>query len=86
MENFTEIINKIKTKEDFIKFVELLNIDFKENSEEWENKNIPDYLEALSRWTNDNMNGYYKYIDFPLPENIDWRIFADILMAAKMYE
>lgn len=32
------------------------------------------------------MEGYYLNNNLPMPESINWKIFADILIAAKMYE
>jgi hypothetical protein len=78
-------IQNIRSKEDFIKFVGDLILDLKTNPNTWENKNLDDYLKALQRWTGD-MEGYYINNNLPVPENVNWRIFADMLMAARMYE
>lgn len=83
--NFADKINTIKTKSDFINFVELLLENLKSNPEEWENKTLPNFLEAIASWTED-MDGYYKNNNLPIPENIDWKVFANILAAAKIYE
>jgi hypothetical protein len=32
------------------------------------------------------MEGYYQNNKMPIPENINWKVFANILVAAKMYE
>jgi len=47
------------TKQEFIQFIENLKTDFIENKEQWENKSIEDYLEAMSRYVED-IDGYYK--------------------------
>jgi len=83
--NFTNILNSIKTKADFINFIHFLLEDLKNNSEDWENKTLPEFLEAIAGWT-DDMEGYYINNDLPIPDNVDWKLFADILVAAKMYE
>jgi hypothetical protein len=80
-----EIINAIKSKEDFISFIELLVSDLKKNPDEWENKSLASYLEAAGSWTED-MDGYYQNQSLPVPTEINWQVFANILMAAKMYE
>ncbi len=85
MIDFNKTISKINSKDDFITFVELLSNDLKNNSDEWENKSLPDYLEAIGSWTHD-MEGYYENNHLEIPKNIDWKVFANILMAAKMYE
>jgi len=85
MKDFNMIIEEIKSKEDFIGFVELLIIDLKKNSVEWTNKTLNEYLEGIASWTED-MDGYYLNKELPVPQNVDWKVFANILIAAKMYE
>ncbi|HWW38554.1 DUF7660 family protein [Pedobacter sp.] len=79
------VVNSIKTKADFISFIHFLLEDLKSNSEDWENKTLPEYLKAIASWT-DDMDGYYINNNLPIPDNVDWKVFADILLAAKMYE
>ena len=78
-------ISNIESKTDFVSFVEFLAEDFKKNPDAWENKKLSDYLEALARWTED-MEGYYKNNNIAVPSDINWKVFAEILTAAKMYE
>lgn len=47
------------TKQEFIHFIENLKTNFIENKEQWENKTIEDYLEAMSRYVED-IDGYYE--------------------------
>lgn len=77
--------DNVNSKADFIAFIESLVQDLKMNRSEWENKNLEDYLVAIASWT-DDMEGYYINTNQPVPENVPWKIFADILIAAKMYE
>ena len=83
--DFISKIDSIESKEDFVSFVELLAQDFNINSKDWENKTIPQFLEAIASWTED-MEGYYINNRLPIPININWKVIAEILMAAKMYE
>lgn len=85
MIDFAKKINEINSKEDFVNFVELLVSNLKSNPQEWTNKTLPEYLESISSWTED-MDGYYKNNDVPMPENVSWKVFANILIAAKIYE
>lgn len=85
MIDFSKKINEIRNKQDFIRFIELLSDNLKNNSEEWSNKSLSDYIQAIGNWTED-MEGYYENNNLPIPENIDWKVFANILIAAKMYE
>ncbi|MBI6550528.1 DUF7660 family protein [Xenorhabdus lircayensis] len=76
---------EIKTREDFIEFLETLSSNARNNLNEWENKDLPSYLEAMSSWIED-MDGYYVNQKLSVPENINWTFIADILMAARVYE
>jgi len=85
MKNILNKVSHIETKEDFLKFIELLVIDLKEHPDEWENKDLPSYLDAIASWTED-MDGFFHNFDLPVPGNVDWKTSAMILLAAKMYE
>ncbi|MDR1714980.1 MAG: hypothetical protein LBS20_03975 [Prevotella sp.] len=78
-------VAKVKDKQDFVDFIEILIKDLKENSNEWENKSLESFLEAMANWIED-MEGYYHNNNLPIPENINWNVFANVLIAAKMYE
>jgi hypothetical protein len=41
------MLDNINNKDDFSKFIKLLEIDFKENENTWENITIADFLESL---------------------------------------
>ncbi|MBN3216989.1 DUF7660 family protein [Pectobacterium polaris] len=75
----------ISSKDDLVKLISALARDFKENPDEWENKDLSSYLEAVASWIED-MDGYYENTNQPLPKDTNWKIFADILVAAKIYE
>ena len=48
-----EKINRISSKEDFIKYIRSLVADYTNNKDEWENITIPDYLEQIASWIED---------------------------------
>ncbi|MEH2922322.1 hypothetical protein ACFFL1_14895 [Samsonia erythrinae] len=75
----------ISSKDDLVKLISALAKDFKENPDEWENKDLSSYLEAVASWIED-MDGYYENTNQPIPKDTNWKVFADILMAAKVYE
>ncbi|MFP1730836.1 hypothetical protein ACLECU_12380 [Lonsdalea quercina] len=75
----------VSSKDDLVKLISALARDFKENPGEWENKDLSSYLEAVASWIED-MDGYYENTNQPLPKDTNWKVFADILMAAKIYE
>lgn len=80
-----ELIDDIKSKEDFISFVNSLLKDNQVNNGEWENKDISSYLEAISSWVED-MEGYYDNMKLDVPTNIDWKFIATLFYVGKIYE
>jgi hypothetical protein len=85
MEELIKKMENLNSQEDFLGFLELLIQDLRNNPDEWENKSLESYLEAASSWTKD-MHGYYQNNNLPIPQNVNWKVFANILIAAKMYE
>jgi hypothetical protein len=85
MNKFEEIINNINKKEDFIEFVELLMKDFQTNKKDWYNTEVDTYLGGISDWVEVSDN-YYINMRLQIPENINWRFFATVLFAGKIYE
>jgi len=83
--DLNSMVNSISTREDLVSFVRTLSNDFNQNPLEWENKNLGQYLEAMSAWIQD-MDGYFKNTNQPMPTIIDWRVIGQILLAAKIYE
>ena len=76
----------VTDRQTFIKFLELLRKDFLNNTESWENKSLPDFLEALSAYTED-VQGYYDNMKLNLnADKPEWSTFADIFKGAKIYE
>ncbi|TAA72671.1 DUF7660 family protein [Planococcus salinarum] len=45
--------DQVKSKQDAIRFIQELIIDFIENKEAWENIELPDYLESMQAWLAD---------------------------------
>lgn len=78
-------ISTVKSKEDFIHFIEILVSDLKNNPDYWTNHSLESYLEGVASWSED-MEGYYENNNLPIPTDINWNVFANILMAATMYE
>ncbi len=77
--------DSIKTRDEFVNFVECLARDLATNPAQWENARLGDFLEAVAAWTND-MDGYYANNQLPIPSVPTWATFAQILLAAKHYE
>lgn len=77
---------KVTDRQSFIKFLGLLHKDLLQNPETWENKTLPDFLEALASYAED-IEGYYDNTDANVDaEKAAWSTFADIFKGAKVYE
>ncbi|WP_316569322.1 hypothetical protein [Neobacillus sp. YIM B06451] len=80
-----EWIEKVNSREDLVKFINLLRKDLQMNKDEWENANLADFLEAMEAWVND-MEGFYPNANQAVSEKQSWKMIANILYASKMYE
>ncbi len=78
-------VGHIATRDDLANFIGELLQDLKNNPAEWENADLASYLEAMSAWVKD-MDGYFQNLGKPVPEKPDWKLFGDVLYAAKVYE
>jgi len=85
MKDIFNKIKNIKSKEGFIEFLDLLSKDRYENNDEWENNTIEEYLTSISSWVED-MEGYYKNSNLPMPNNVDWSFVATLFYVGKIYE
>ena len=80
-------VAKIQTREDFIEFMNFFVASIR-SGEPIENNTIESYLGAMTSWVED-MDGYYEnmgIINEMKLDAVNWRVFADILIAATMYE
>jgi hypothetical protein len=77
--------NRISSKEDLADFVGALRVDLATNPGNWENPNLDRFLSAMEDWIR-AMNNYYVNAKQSPVDQPTWKTFADILMAAKMYE
>jgi hypothetical protein len=83
--DLNQILQRVQTREDFSQFVRLLLAHLRQKPEEWENRDLASYLEALSAWVED-MEGYYQNAGQVVPEHPTWKTLGQILLAAKVYE
>jgi len=80
-----ESCEHIHTRADFIGFLHTLRGQLQRRPEEWENRDLPAYLDALTAWVED-MEGYYKNRGETVPDQPTWKTLGQILLAAKVYE
>ena len=80
-----EVARTVQTRADLAAFITQLKADFDANRGDWQNTNLSSFLEAMAAWIED-MNGYYQNAGEKVSELPPWRILADVLIAARMYE
>lgn len=80
-----EKIERIDTNKDLADFIEALRSDLLANPNDWENANLERFLEAMAAWVR-VMENAYKNTGRQFPNQPSWKMVADILYAAKMYE
>jgi len=82
----SELAPLVQTKKEFQEFLVALAEDYKANGTEWENSDIGLFLEALASYAQD-IDGYYKNTNQTINSNIpSWRVFAEMLCGARVYE
>ncbi len=74
------MIERVDSKESFLEFVAALRADWASHAEEpeWENPNLGRFLDAMQAWTTD--------MGDRVSAAPSWRTFAEMLIAAKIYE
>jgi hypothetical protein len=76
----------ISSRKDFVVFLNQLLADYLKNGKNWENQSLGDFLEALSAYAED-VDGYYHNMAIPVDaDSASWRVFADMLRGATVYE
>jgi hypothetical protein len=76
----------VKSRKDFVSFLNYLLIDYQQNGREWESQSLGNFLEALVAYTAD-IDGYHHTTSVGIDADIaSWRVFADILSGATTYE
>ena len=83
--NVNEAVQQIRSREDFVAFVRALECDLRTKPSEWENRDLPEYLEALAAWVED-MEGYYRNSGEAMPSQPTWKMLGEVFLAARVYE
>jgi hypothetical protein len=84
-QNLTAQVELINSREDFRLFLKSLSENLRLEPQRWENDQLGLFLDAMAAWVED-IEGYYENRGQTLPEGVHWKIFAQILLAAKYYE
>jgi hypothetical protein len=76
----------VTSRLEMAEFVASLRRDLIARPDEWENADLIRFLDALSSYLED-VPGYCRNMAPDLdPEQASWRLFATVLMGAKVYE
>ena len=78
MKKHIEMLGKINSKEDFIKFMEIYVSTINDSS-------VKGYLESVLSWTED-MEGYYHNTKKEIPQNINWDFIATLFYVGSIYD
>jgi hypothetical protein len=70
-----EQAEKVNNQAEFVEFLKAFKKNCKENRAEWENNDLMSFLSGLEGYS----------IDKP-QEELSWKVFAEILVAARVYE
>jgi hypothetical protein len=77
---------KVADRKSFVEFIELLRSELLANPDNWVNRNLDDFLEAMARYA-DDIQGYYDNMRQPIDaDKANWQVFADILKGSSIYE
>jgi hypothetical protein len=85
MDELQKTQSQIETREELIAFLSLLRRDLAKNSGQWENSTLESYLEAVQAVLTD-WRGRFINRGEPVPEVPSWRLIAEMLLAASVYE
>lgn len=83
MDCISKRIEEISDKKAFLAFLDELNSSFLTNSEEWENRTIDEFLNAMQSWIEDYSSSEFNDIDWG---KVDYSLLARILYMGKIYE
>jgi len=75
---------EVQNREQLAAFVTALRVDLATQPDDWTNADLDSFLEALSAWLAD-APAYYQNTG-QLPPDSAWRVLADALAAARIYE
>jgi len=80
--DINDFAGSVKSKEDFIVFLQKLQEDLLVNPNEWENVQLDRYLEAMEAFLASSTEKSLVPMDF----TPSWSMFAQVMIAASVYE
>lgn len=76
----------VTDRQSFIKFLELLYQDYLNKQAEWENATLESFFQAMISYSEDIQAYYDNTNQIINADTPSWKVFADILKGAKIYE
>jgi hypothetical protein len=71
-----EIAENVKTRKDFEEFLKLFKSNYSNERVDWQNDTMESFLEGLYGYNYESSH----------TEKPSWKLFAEILLAARVYE
>ena len=75
----------IASRDDLADFIDRMLTDYSTSDDQWENQDIPSFLEAFQAWLQSS-DGYYNNQKIDLSSVNPWRRIGDAFAAARIYE
>ena len=82
IEDRIELVNNFR---DLSGFIHDLRYDLINNTDEWKNQNLDQFLDSMSAWVG-SMDQLHKNLNIEFSEEPSWKTFANILYASKLFE
>jgi hypothetical protein len=76
----------ITSRDEFSEFIRAVLRDWEQSGASWENGDLCSYLEAMAAWLAEPAGYYRNFAPEVNPDVPSWRLFADALLAARVYE
>lgn len=80
-----DAVDSVNTREDLERTVRMLLDGFRRDPDVWENPTLDRYLEALAEVIS-SADTVYRNLGRDTPVEPSWRLFAELLLAARYYE
>jgi hypothetical protein len=81
-----ELVTQVRSRKGFLKVLDAVQEDYRERGLMWENLTLPDFLSAMHAWL-EAAPQYYANMGLHVDADRDaWRVLADGLLAARVYE
>jgi len=77
-----ESLEQVFDKKSFIDFIRLFYDDYQDNKSEWTNSDLDSFISSMERFLVDSNSESFAPIDY----TPSWKLFAQVLLAASIYE